>query len=99
MKILLLNDYATDAGGAEIQMQGLRSDLRTRGHDARLFASVAGRAAHPSSADWSPDFECFGTTSRLRTLLQTANPYASRRLRAVLDEFQPDLVHIMMFLT
>jgi hypothetical protein len=41
MKILLVNDYGTLTGGAEIQMVLLRDELRKRGHDARLFASSA----------------------------------------------------------
>src|SRR5207237_1732610 len=40
-----------------------------------------------------------GTTSRLRTLLQSANPWAAMKLRRVLDVFQPDIVHVKMFLT
>ena len=42
---------------------------------------------------------CFGTTSALRTPLQAANPFAKARLRRVLAEFRPDVVHVRMFLT
>jgi glycosyltransferase involved in cell wall biosynthesis len=45
------------------------------------------------------DYECFGTTSRFRTLLQTANPWAFWQLRRVLVEFQPDVIHVRIFLT
>jgi hypothetical protein len=45
------------------------------------------------------DYECFGTTSRFRTLLQTFNPWAFAGLRRVLAEFRPDVVHVRMFLT
>jgi len=41
MKILLVNDYGTLTGGAEIQMVLLRDKLRKRGHDARLITSSA----------------------------------------------------------
>lgn len=95
MKVLLLNDYATPTGGAEIQMRGLRSELRKRGHDARLFASTAGRAKDDGQAD----YDCFGTSSRGRTLLQAANVAAAARLRDVVTTFKPDVVHVMMFLT
>lgn len=95
MKVLLVNDYASDTGGAELHMRSLRLQLRSRGHDARLFSS----AAMVRSGGEAPDYACFGTTSRFRTLLQTANPWASSRLNDVLDEFKPDLVHVMMFLT
>jgi glycosyltransferase involved in cell wall biosynthesis len=95
MKILLVNDYATPTGGAEILMLALRDGLRRRGHDARLFAS----SARPIQSGILADYECFGTTSRYRTLLQAANPWAFWRFREALAEFQPDVVHVMMFLT
>jgi glycosyltransferase involved in cell wall biosynthesis len=95
MKILLINDYATPTGGAELLTLALRDGFRKRGYDARVFASSARASAGESFAD----FECFGTTSRFRTLLQAANPWAFRQLRRVLDDFQPDIVHVRMFLT
>jgi glycosyltransferase involved in cell wall biosynthesis len=95
MKILLVNDYGTPTGGAEIQFIGMREQLRARGHDVRLFTSSARSTATTSTAD----YECFGTTSRWRTLLQTANPWAAQHLRRVLNEFRPDVVHVKIFLT
>lgn len=95
MKVLLVHDYPTLAGGAELMMQTLRSGLRQRGHDARLFTSSARSLAGPSIAD----YECLGTTSSFRTLLQTFNPFAFWKLRQVLAEFQPDIVHVRIFLT
>lgn len=95
MKILLVNDYGTLTGGAEIQMLALRDELRKRGHNALLFTS----SARPSKGDNHADYKCLGTTSRLRTLLQTANPWAFLQLRRLLAEFRPDVVHVSMFLT
>jgi glycosyltransferase involved in cell wall biosynthesis len=95
MRILIVHDYATLTGGAEIHMQQLRAALRERGHDARLLASSAPAAGAAGRAD----YECYGTTSRLRTLLQTANPWAFFRLRQVLATFRPEVVHVAMFLT
>jgi hypothetical protein len=88
VKILLVNDYAVPQGGAEILILNLRDALRERGHDARLFASNASEDASRSLADYT----CRGTTSRFRTLLQSANPWAAMRLRRVLTVFQPDVV-------
>jgi glycosyltransferase involved in cell wall biosynthesis len=94
MRVLLVNDYATATGGAEVQMLMLRSALRERGHEARLFASSAGNP--PAGA---ADDLCFGTTSALRTPLQAANPSAMIRLRRVIAEFRPEVVHVRLFLT
>jgi glycosyltransferase involved in cell wall biosynthesis len=90
-----MHDYATATGGAELSLFGLRDGLRERGHDVRLLASSAGDAHDGGLAD----VRCFGTTSRFRTLLQTANPSAALGLRRTLDTFQPDVVHVRMFLT
>lgn len=95
MKILFVNDYALPQGGAEILILSLRDALRESGHDARLFASNAGENDSRSLADYS----CRGTTSRFRTMLQSANPWAAMELRRVLRSFQPDVVHVKMFLT
>lgn len=93
MKVLLVNDYAAPRGGAEILTLALRDGLRARGHEVRLFTSTAGDGA-PQADD-----RCFGTTSRWRTLLQSWNPWAGRALRRTLADFQPDVVHVRMFLT
>jgi glycosyltransferase involved in cell wall biosynthesis len=95
MKILLINDYGAPIGGAEVLTFALRDELRRLGHDVRLFASSAGTGPASSEADYL----CYGTLSRFRTLLQTLNPWAFVRLRRVLQEFQPDVVHVRMFLT
>ncbi len=95
MKILLVNDFAKPAGGSEVQSLALRDALRKRGHDARLFASNA----DCGSGNQFADYECFGTNSRFRTLLQVANLSAFWELRRVLSKFQPDIVHVKLFLT
>lgn len=94
MRILIVNDYGALVGGAEHMALTLRDGLRQRGHEVRIFTSSA-EANKGSFAD----HECFGTTSSLRTLLQTANPFAYRRLRQVLAAFHPDVVHVKVFLT
>jgi glycosyltransferase involved in cell wall biosynthesis len=95
MKILLINDYGSLVGGAEALTIALREALRQQGHDVRLFSSSAGKSGTASEAD----YQCLGTLSRFRILLQTVNPWAYLRLRRVLKEFQPDVVHVRMFLT
>jgi glycosyltransferase involved in cell wall biosynthesis len=95
MKILIVQDYGGSTGGAEIMLSTLRAGLRERGHDARAFVSNAGL----STPDDSVDFACFGTLSRFRTIVQTANPAAAWTLRSALQDFRPDVVHVRMFQT
>lgn len=96
MKVLLVNDYGSAAGGAEVQAAALRDGLRERGHDVRLVASDAAWVGGASIADST----CRGSTApRAMVALQTANPFAWRMLRRELRTFRPDVVHLRMFLT
>ena len=95
MRVLLVNDYAVPIGGAEALFLLLRSELRERGHEVRLFAS----RARPGGLEPLSDADGFGTTSRLRTLVQTVNPAASLSLRRELHGFRPEVIHVGMFLT
>lgn len=95
MKILLVNDYGTATGGAELQMLSLRQNLRDRGHEVRLFSS---NAMLVPDSHLLADYHCFGTNTRLQVLSQTCNPSAYWNLRQTLQEFVPDVVHVRMFM-
>jgi len=95
MKILLVNDYGTLAGGAEVIVFGLRDALRARGHEVRVFASAARDGDKPLLAD----DVCHGTTGEWRTHLQCMNLPAARELRRVVRQFRPDVVHVNLYLT
>lgn len=99
MKILLVVDYAVAAGGAEISTLVLRNELIARGHDVRVFGTRARVGVEGADHEDFADFTCAGTTGRWRTLLQTCNPWAYFGLKRVLEEFQPDVVSVGIFLT
>ena len=94
MKVLLVNDYATPTAGAEIMALSLRDELRERGHEVRVLASSAELVEGPQFADEV----CFGTTSRFQTLSSMYNPSARQALARIISGFDPDLVHVKMFL-
>jgi glycosyltransferase involved in cell wall biosynthesis len=95
MKILLVNDYGTPDGGAEIATLSLRDGLRQRGHDTLLFTTTA-RNDGTSQAD----IHCAGGPAGYRgRLVQTANFAARNALSRTLGQFQPDVVHVGLFLT
>lgn len=95
MKILLINDYGTATGGAELQILSLRQGLRDRGHDVRLFTS---RSTPVDNSPLLADYHCFGANPPLQVLSQTANLSSYFQLKRVLAEFKPDVVHVRMFL-
>lgn len=96
-KVLLLHDYAGSRGGAELLSLDLRRGFRSRGIDTRLMTTTAD--AHEMNPEVAPDYQCFGTTGRIRALPETYNPSARRELQRVLKEFKPDVVALFMFMT
>jgi glycosyltransferase involved in cell wall biosynthesis len=95
MKVLLINDYGCEAGGAEVIVYTLRDALRGRGHEVRVFSSSASDGTLPLQAD---DL-CHGTLDEARTSLQCMNVSAFRRLRQVITSFKPDVAHVNLYLT
>ncbi|NJL20440.1 MAG: glycosyltransferase family 4 protein [Leptolyngbyaceae cyanobacterium SM1_3_5] len=95
MRILLLNDIGTATGGAELQMLSLRKGLRDRGHEVRLLTS---QVVPIAGNELLADEVCFGSSTRLQVLTQTVNPSAYLALRRTLHNFQPDVVHVRIFM-
>lgn len=95
VRVLMVNDYATASGGAELQMLTIRDRLRRRGHDVRLFASDARLV---EDFDVLAERPTSGRTDRLQALTQTVNVAAWRDLGDELRIHPPDIVHIRMFL-
>jgi glycosyltransferase involved in cell wall biosynthesis len=97
MRVLLVNDYGFRNGGAETAILSLRQGLESRGDEVRTFSSNAGLDDHTRTR--FADELSLGTTSSFRTLLQTANPWATLALRKELARFAPEVVHLHLFLT
>lgn len=95
MKVLIVSDYGTPTGGAELQSLRFRDLLRERGHDVLMFSSDA----RSGGAEIASDVTCFGTQGPARRVLQAANPWAAVALRQLMAKFQPDVVHLRMFLS
>jgi glycosyltransferase involved in cell wall biosynthesis len=95
MRVLLVNDYGTLSGGAEVMALQLRDGLRRRGHDVRVLAS---RASLVADLDTAADWTAFGTTTRWQAASSAWNPSARRALGRALRDFDPDVVHVKMFL-
>jgi glycosyltransferase involved in cell wall biosynthesis len=94
-RVLLVHDYGGRRGGAELIIHDLRSMLRARGIDARLLASTADRTDPGDEAD----YWFRGSTGLWRSLRETANPDAARMIRRVMADFDPQVIHLGMFLT
>ncbi len=99
LRILLVHDYAPLYGGAEVVNAALVEGLRKRGHEVRRFTSTAGLETLPHDSPLRPEYACRGTLSRWRTALQSANPWAPAALRQAIEDFKPDVVHVVIFTT
>lgn len=95
VRVLLINDYGTPNGGAELQMLAIRDHLRARGHAVRLLAS---NASYVDGYVNEADRIAPGRTDLGIVLQQTVNVGAARAVRRELQEFPPDVVHIRIFL-
>ena len=95
MRVLLVNDYGTASGGAELQMLKLRELLAERGHSVRLLTSDARLV---EGFDVLADRSASGRTDLGQVATQTVNPSAWRRLGREVREYRPDVVHVRMFL-
>lgn len=93
MRILILSDWMTDPGGAEVYVTLVRDALRAAGDEVRLLTSGAG-AAGVGVGDW----RAWGTDHRLaQAVLQVANPIVSARVRRARAEFVPDIALVGPF--
>lgn len=91
MKILLINDIGSEAGGVETMVLQLMKSLTAQGHTVKLLTGDE----YPQSIRINDyEFKSFDSDSWKRYFLYIYNPYAAISLKKILREFKPDLVHI-----
>ena len=97
MKILLVNKFLYPKGGAETYVLKLGNILQERGHEVQYFGlgnpqNTAGNRIDACVADM--DFSA-GIRKNLHAPLRIIyNAPARRAIRAVLEDFQPHVVHL-----
>lgn len=97
MKILLVNKFLYPKGGVETYIIKLGQILQDYGHEVQYFGlanekNIMGNTANSyvSNIDFS-DGICKNLMAPLRIIYSTE---ARRKLRKVLEDFQPDIVHL-----
>jgi glycosyltransferase involved in cell wall biosynthesis len=98
MRILLVNKYNYLRSGAERYLYDLKQLLETHGHQVAVFAMQHPRN-QPSVYDqyFVPfiDFRNLTLAGRLQAALRVIwFPQAARQIARMLDDFQPDVVHL-----
>ena len=101
MKILMVNKFLYPNGGSETYIFKLGEYLKAIGHEVEYFGMEhEGRCVSNSAEQYTSDMD-FHTGSRLTQLtypLKTIySKEAKRKMGVVLDDFQPDVVHLNNF--
>ena len=101
MKILLVNKFLYPNGGSETYLFGLGRSLAQLGHEVEYFGMEhAGRIVGNRAEAYTSEMDFHGS-SKLQKLsypLKTIySAEARRKIRLVLDDFQPDVVHLNNF--
>ena len=97
MKILLINKFLYPKGGSETYVFKLGEYLQSQGHEVQYFGlenekNIVGNAveSYVSNLDFST-----GTGKNLKAPFRIIySSEARRKLRRVLEDFQPDVVHL-----
>ena len=101
MKVLMVNKFLYPNGGSETYMFKLGEYLETQGHQVEYFGMEhEGRCVGNSVSSYTTDMD-FHEGSKLSKItypLKTIySKDARKKIRLVLDDFKPDVVHINNF--
>jgi glycosyltransferase involved in cell wall biosynthesis len=98
MKILFCNKYNYPFSGTEVYLFELMDLLRSRGHEVALFSMVDSRGKPtPYDRHFVPhlDFKKGGWLYRTKRALRAIySSDARKRIRAMVEEFRPDVAHV-----
>lgn len=101
MKVLMINKFLHPNGGSETYIFKLGDYLKTQGHEVQYFGMehegrcVGNRVnAYTSGMDFHGGNKLAKLAYPIKTIYSSE---ARRKLRLVLDDFQPDVVHLNNF--
>ncbi len=101
MKVLMVNKFLYPNGGSETYMFKLGEYLQTKGHRVEYFGMEhEGRTVGNSVNAYTTDMDFHGGSKLSNIFLPLKTIYsfeARKQIRKVLDNFQPDVVHINNF--
>lgn len=101
MKILLINKFLYPNGGSETYIFKLGDYLKSQGHEVQYFGMehegrIVGNRVESYTTDM--DFHGGGKLAKLTYPVKTIySSEARKKIRAVLDDFQPDVCHLNNF--
>jgi glycosyltransferase involved in cell wall biosynthesis len=101
MKILMVNKFLYENGGSETYIFKLGEQLKSLGHQVQYFGMEhQGRCVGNNAQQYTTDMD-FHTSSKLKKLsypLKTIySSEAKKKISIVLNDFQPDIIHLNNF--
>lgn len=99
MKILMVNKFLHPNGGSETYIFNLGRCLQEMGHEVQYFGMEhAGRIVGNRVGAYTADMDFHGGVRRIFYPVKTIySGEARRKIRLVLEDFQPDVVHLNNF--
>ena len=98
MKILMVNKFLHPKGGAETYVLQLGGYLKGQGHEVQYFGMEHDKRCVGNMANAYTSYMDFHTHSMLEKLKYSMaiiySTQARKKIRLVLDDFQPDIVHL-----
>lgn len=101
MKVLMVNKFIYPNGGSETYIFKLGEELIRQGHEVQYFGMehegrIVGNAVNAYTSDM--DFHGGSKLSKLTYPIKTIYSFEARKkIRLVLDDFMPDVVHLNNF--
>ena len=101
MKILMVNKFLHPNGGSETYIFKLGEFLQSQGHEVQYFGmDHEGRVVGNNACSYTSDMDfhnCSKITKLTYPIKTVYSSEARKKLRVVLDDFQPDLCHLNNF--
>lgn len=101
MKVLMINKFLYPNGGSETYIFKLGDYLKTHGHEVQYFGMEhAGRCVGNAVNAYTTDMDFHGGSMLPKLTYPIKTIYSSearKKLRLVLEDFQPDVCHINNF--
>jgi glycosyltransferase involved in cell wall biosynthesis len=98
MRILRINDYLGEPGGAEAYISQISRLLTSEGHPQKVFTiSNVMSLVKYTPLPWEEVYPLGGLSARRIFEDMVDDPALTRRLREVVEEFEPDIIHLHHF--
>jgi glycosyltransferase involved in cell wall biosynthesis len=91
MKILIINDYGIEIGGVETILKNYKDYLIGQGHEVKVLTSRPPKGA-TSFSDYT--YEPLNVKSIFRVFPYMFNYGAYRKVKEIIREYKPDIVHL-----